>query len=104
MESIFFIVIFLLILTAYWALVVFPRQRAYQKQIQYAQNLQVGDEVITYGGLIGKITNLDEDLGVARIEIAEGIEVRILIFALQRPYDAEEIAQNIRQARGITEQ
>lgn len=101
MESIFFIVIFLLILTAYWALAVFPRQRAYKKQIEYAESLQVGDEVITYGGLIGTITSLDEDTGLAHIQIAKDVEVRILIFALQRPYDPDEIAHNIRQARGM---
>ncbi|NDJ87246.1 MAG: preprotein translocase subunit YajC [Chloroflexi bacterium] len=65
--------------------------------------MQVGDEVITYGGLIGTITELDDEIGVGKIRLAENLEVRILMAALQRPYDPEELARNIRLAQGIPE-
>lgn len=87
-------------LGAYWSLVIFPRQREFQKQQKYVQSLHTGDEMITYGGIIGRILDIDEDHGVARVEIAEGVIIRILTAALMRPYDPEELAENIRRARG----
>lgn len=92
--------ILLIIIVGYWSLVVFPKQRAFKKHIRYVETMQVGDEVITYGGLIGTITKLDEEIGIATIQIAEGLEVRILAAALQQPYDPEEIARNVELAKG----
>lgn len=103
MQTIFFLVIVLLVITAYWSLFVFPRQREFKKHVQYVQTLKVGDEVITYGGLIGTITELDQEVGVGRIRFAENVEVRILTAALTRPFDPEEIARNIRMAQGISD-
>ena len=99
-EFAFSATILLIIIIGYWSLVVFPKQRAYKKHVRYVETMQVGDEVITYGGLIGTITKLDEEIGVASIQIAEGIEVRILAAALQQPYDPEEIARSVQLAKG----
>jgi preprotein translocase subunit YajC len=92
--------ILLIIIVGYWSLAVFPKQRAYKKHVRYVETLQVGDDVITYGGLIGTVTKLDEEIGIATIRIADGIEVRILAAALQQPYDPEEIAKSIQLAKG----
>ena len=95
----FLTTLLIIILVGYWSLVVFPKQRDYKKHVQYVETLKVGDEVITFGGLIGKITQLDDDLGTARIELAPGLEVRIISAALQQHFDPEEIARNIQMAR-----
>lgn len=102
MQTIFFFVIILLIITAYWSLVVFPKQREYKKHVQYVQSLQVGDEVLTHGGLIGTITELDQEVGIARVRLAQDVEVRILTAALHA-YDPEEIVRSIRMAQGLPE-
>jgi preprotein translocase subunit YajC len=91
----------LLIFAGYWALVVFPKQRAFKKHQRHIQSLHVGDEVVTYGGLIGTITWLNDASGTARIRLAEGVEVRILAAALVQHFDAEEIARNVRLAHGV---
>ena len=101
MEFAFFTTILIIVLIGYWSLFVFPKQRDYKKHIAYVESLKVGDEVVTYGGLIGTITELDEEIGVARIALNEGLEVRILAAALQQPYNPEQIAENIRMAKGI---
>lgn len=103
MQFIAFTTIVILIITAYWALTVFPKQRDYKKHIKYLQTLEVGDEVITFGGLIGRITELDVEDGVARLQLADSLEVRILTAALQKRYDPEELSQSIRMAQGIVE-
>lgn len=81
-------------LGAYWSLVIFPRQRDFQKQQKYVRTLQIGDEMITYGGIIGRVIEIDADHGVALLEIADGVRIRVITTALIRPFDAEEIAQN----------
>ena len=67
MEFIFFLTIALLIIAAYYALVVMPRQYEFKKHQRYVTSMEVGDEVITSGGLIGTITELDAEVGVAKI-------------------------------------
>ncbi len=41
----------------------------------YSKNLKQGDEVVTNGGVIGKINAVDESF--AEIEIASGVSVKV---------------------------
>jgi preprotein translocase YajC subunit len=93
-------VILLLGMGAYWSMVLFPKQRDFQKRQRYVSTLNAGDEVITYGGIIGKVREVDSDKGIAYVEIADGIVVRLITAALVQPYDAEEIARNARLGLG----
>ncbi len=79
-------------LGAYWSLVIFPRQRDYQKQQQYVNSVQQGDEMVTYGGIIGKVQSIDADSGIAYIEIADGVVIRVIAASLLRPYIPEDFA------------
>jgi preprotein translocase YajC subunit len=91
--------VFILGLGAYWSLVIFPRQRDFQKQQKYVRALQTGDEMITFGGIIGRVMEIDADKGIAYVEIAEGVTVRVLTASLIRPYDPEEIAKSARMGQ-----
>lgn len=88
--------VMLLGLSAYWAMVIFPKQRDFQKRQRYVRSLSVGDEIITYGGIIGKIVELHADEGFALVEIAGGVIVRVINAAVMQPYNPEEIAENAR--------
>ncbi len=48
------------------------RQREHQKLVQ---GLQKGDEVVTSGGMLGRVSELNEAL--LKIEVAKGVEVKI---------------------------
>jgi preprotein translocase subunit YajC len=93
-------VILLLGLGAYWSLVIFPRQRDFQKQQKYVRTLSIGDEMITYGGIIGKVVSIEAEQGTAHLEIADGVIIKVLSASLMRPYDPEEIAENAQKALG----
>jgi preprotein translocase subunit YajC len=56
-------------------------RRRYQERLS---QIQVGDEVMTIGGIYGKVTYLDRDAGLARLEIAPGVEIRLNIGAISR--------------------
>ena len=62
-----FVLLYLLILR--------PQRRRTTDQLQMQDTLQVGDEVITAGGIRGEVRQLDED--VLKVEIAPDIVVRV---------------------------
>lgn len=84
--------VMLLGLGAYWAMVLFPKQRTFQKRQNYIRELAEGDEVITYGGIIGKVIRIEAEQGIAFLEIADGIVIRVIMAAMLQPYDPDEIA------------
>lgn len=93
MEFALLAVVMLLGLGAYWAMVIFPRQRDFTKRQRYVRSLSVGDEVVTYGGIIGKIITIEAERSIALVEIADGVIIRLLTVALVQPYNEEEFAR-----------
>lgn len=81
---------------AYWTMVVFPKQRDFQKRQKFVRTLAEGDEVITAGGIIGRIVGLEAEQGIAYVELAEGLVVRMIAASLLAPFDPEELAKNAR--------
>lgn len=63
-----FVVIFYLLL---WR----PQAKRAKEHRQLMSNLAMGDEVITTGGMVGKITALRDDL--INLKIAENVEIKI---------------------------
>lgn len=80
---------------AYWTMVLFPKQREFQKRQNFVRTLAEGDEVITAGGIIGRIISLEAEVGVAYVEIAPGLVIRMIAASLLSPYDPEELARNV---------
>jgi preprotein translocase subunit YajC len=93
-DIIVLVVVSALGLAAYYSLVLFPRQRDFQKRQLMARELAEGDEVVTYGGIVGKVRQIDSAKGIAHLEIAEGVIIKIVIAAMVQRYDPEEIAKN----------
>jgi preprotein translocase subunit YajC len=87
-------VVLVLGLGAYWSLVIFPRQRDFQKRQKYVSTLTPGDEMITFGGIIGRVISVEPDKGIANVEIADGVVVRVLAASLMQPYNPEELARS----------
>jgi preprotein translocase subunit YajC len=93
-EFIAFSTIIILILLAYWSLVIYPKQRDFKKHNKYVRSLNVGDEVITFGGIIGVITRMDKESGVSYVKVADNVELKLLAAAVTRPYVPEDVAFN----------
>jgi preprotein translocase subunit YajC len=58
-----------------YLLFVRPNKRRQTAQQQMTNDLQVGDEVLTVGGIYGTVTQLEDDL--VTVEIAPQTEVRV---------------------------
>lgn len=93
MEFAVLALVMLLGLGAYWAMVIFPKQRDFTKRQKYVRSLTAGDEVVTYGGIIGRVVEIDAANGVAHVEVAEGVVMRLVTAALIQSYDPAEFAR-----------
>ena len=58
-------------------LLIRPQQKKVKQHQAMVEALRRGDQVITQGGLIGKVTKVKED-GEIEVEIAEGVKVRVV--------------------------
>src|SRR5438876_10844813 len=65
----------LILLVGMWFLLIRPQRRRQVESQRLVDSLEVGKEIVTAGGLYGTITALDDD--EARVEIADGVEVRV---------------------------
>jgi preprotein translocase subunit YajC len=59
-----------------WLLLIRPQQQRVRRQQALLAALEVGDEVVTAGGMIGRIREIDGDR--ARIELSPGVVVEFL--------------------------
>jgi preprotein translocase subunit YajC len=69
---------FLIIILAFallWLIVVRPQRKRQNQQQQMLNELNVGDEVLTAGGIYGTISEVDDDHVI--VEIAPNTEVRV---------------------------
>ncbi|MCW1934336.1 preprotein translocase subunit YajC [Pararhodobacter zhoushanensis] len=68
---------FVLIFGIMWFLLIRPQQKKVKEHRAMVDALRRGDQVITAGGLIGKVAKVKED-GEVEVEIAEGVKVRVV--------------------------
>ena len=70
------IFIFFLVMLVFLYLLLIRPQRQQSKRLQeMLQNLQVGDEVITAGGIYGEVTGMDDE----RVQLEIDADVRIAV-------------------------
>lgn len=89
---IFIIVIF----AAVYLLFIRPRQQKMRQQQTQARDLEVGDQVVTAGGIHGRVVALDSD--VAEVEVAPGVVLTMLRRAVNRRPDAPPTAPPVQDA------
>lgn len=68
----------LLMVVGFYFLLIRPQRTRQRAQQALLSSLEVGDEVMTTGGIFGTLVEIDEDEGVLTVEIAPGIRVRML--------------------------
>lgn len=64
-----------LLLFAFWFLLIRPQTKRVKEHQRMVDSLGKGDEVVTNGGLLGKITHLGDNFVI--LEIAPNLEVKV---------------------------
>ncbi|MDF1727107.1 MAG: preprotein translocase subunit YajC [Sulfitobacter sp.] len=67
----------ILIFAIMYFLLIRPQQKKVKDHQAMVQALRRGDQVVTQGGIIGKVVKVKED-GEIEVEIADGVKVRII--------------------------
>lgn len=78
MGILFFMV---LIFVLFYFMAIRPQQKRAKEQREMVNALKKGDEVVTNGGTLGKITRVSDDF--ISLEVAAGVEIRVQRQAVQ---------------------
>ena len=86
------LIVIVAIFALLWLFLIAPQRRRLQEQRKLIESIEVGDEILTVGGIIGRVRSEhgDEEL---LVEIAPGTEVRVsrrAVAAVLPPEDEEE--------------
>jgi preprotein translocase subunit YajC len=69
------LIIVVILFALFWLLLIRPQRRRQAAQNELIASVEVGDEIVTAGGLYGHVVGVGED--ELLVEIAPGINVRI---------------------------
>jgi preprotein translocase subunit YajC len=101
-----FIILLVVMFGAMYFLMIRPQKRQRAAQQALLNSLEVGDDVMTGGGIFGTIVDLDEDEDVVTVEIAPGTRIRMVRAGISRkivdePYDDDD--EDADEAEGADE-
>jgi preprotein translocase subunit YajC len=85
------ILIIVVLFALFWLLLIRPQRRRQAEQNALIQNVEVGDEIVTAGGLFGHVQGVADD--ELLVEIAPGTNVRIArraVAGIVGPEDEED--------------
>ena len=77
MEAIGQFIPLILIFAIMWFLLIRPQQKKLKEHRAMVESLRRGDQVVTQGGLIGKVSKVKDDDEI-EVEIANGVKVRVV--------------------------
>lgn len=82
----------ILIFAIMYFLMIRPQQQKLKKHRAMVEDLRKGDEVITAGGLMGKVSKVGAD-GDLEVEIASGVKVKVVQSTIQSVKNKTEPAK-----------
>jgi preprotein translocase subunit YajC len=83
-----------LLIVGFYFLLIRPqrnRQRAAQALVA---SLEVGDDVMTTGGIFGTIVEIDDDEGTVTVEIAPGTRIRMLRQGISQRFVEDDVYED----------
>ena len=69
------IIMFVVIIAIFWLLIIRPQTKRNKQHRELVNALAVGDEVVTAGGLLGRIVEVGDSF--LSVELADGVTVRL---------------------------
>lgn len=93
MEAFGQLVPLILIFAIMYFLLIRPQQKKAKEHQAMVKALRRGDQVVTQGGLIGKVTKVKEE-NELEVEIAEGVKVRVVQSTITQVLNKTEPAKD----------
>ncbi|MCY4300677.1 MAG: preprotein translocase subunit YajC [Aestuariivita sp.] len=83
----------ILIFVIMYFLLIRPQQKKVKEHKAMVAALRRGDQVVTQGGLIGKVTKVKDDAEI-EVELADGVKVRVVRNTIAQVVSKTEPASN----------
>ena len=83
------LIVLLALLALFWIFLIRPQRRRLSEQRALHESVSVGDEIVTLGGLIGRVRNIDEEDNTLELEVAPGTNLRIVRHSVAAVLDPE---------------
>lgn len=83
---------FILIFVLFWFLLIRPQQKRMKQHQAMVAAVKRGDTVVLSNGMIGKVTRVEDS--EAMVEIAQGVNVRVVKTMIAEVRNRTEIAAN----------
>jgi preprotein translocase subunit YajC len=83
---------------AFYSFLILPRQREFRKRQEFVRSMQVGTQVLTFGGLIGTLKAIDSERGIVTVEVADGVTLQVVSAAITGEFDAEAYGESAQRA------
>ncbi len=80
----------ILIFVIFYFFLIRPQQKRVKEHKEMVKNLKRGDEVITSGGIIGKVDRVFEDDRI-EVEISDGVKVQVIRNTVQGHLKKQEV-------------
>lgn len=74
-DSTYSLVMIAVIFVLFYFMLIRPQNKRAKEHRQLVAELKKGDEIVTSGGILGKIAHIDEQF--IRLEVASGVEITI---------------------------
>ena len=81
----------ILMIVGFYFLLFRPQRNRQRQQQALVASLEVGDEVLTNGGIFGTIVDIDDDEGTVTLEIAPGTRIRMLRQGISQRFVENEV-------------
>ena len=82
-----------LMVVIFYFLLIRPQQRRARAQRDLVQSIDVGDDVITVGGMFGTVSALDDES--VTVEVAPGTQIRMLKSAIMRKHVLDDEMEDV---------
>jgi preprotein translocase subunit YajC len=86
-----FLISLALMVAIFYFLLIRPQQRRARQQRDLVSSLDVGDEVVTIGGIHGRIEDLDDDS--VTLDVGAGTRIRFVKQAIARKFVHEDLEE-----------
>ncbi|MDQ2089181.1 preprotein translocase subunit YajC [Marimonas arenosa] len=83
----------LILIAIFYFLLIRPQQKKMKEHQQMVEALRRGDQVITQGGIVGKVVKVRDD-GEIEVEIADGVKVRVIRHTISQVLNKTEPVAN----------
>ena len=83
-----------LLIVGFYFLLIRPQRNRQRAQQALVASLEVGDDVMTTGGIFGTIVEIDDDEGTVTVEIAPGTRVRMLRQGISQRFVEDDVYED----------